>query len=422
MAGTLLPIPIFVAWNNNGTLSPGAIATFYLAGTTTLTSIFADVSLNPANQLANPLTADGNGRFPEIYVTPGQSYKMKLTDANGVPIDGYPADNIPSVPASSANLDVTGTAGETLSAGIVVYLSDGSGGKTAGLWYKADSANTYSSTTTEIGMTTAAIATGASGTMRQGGTVTGLTTVVGTLYYVGTAGAFTSTAPSNRRFIGQADTTSSIVMSANPPVSGLTVPQGGTGVATFTAHGVLIGEGTGAIVATATGTAGQVLVSGGSSADPSFGAGTFSLLHSGSGTDTNAGAADVDSFALTGLTALDTIYVVFLIESVTQQTANVILRTATDSISLGSLTNGGVIAAGVQVLGELLIKPRQGSTVNLTSRISAMSTTPTDMTNINAITVTTAWTGSWSLAMRHAGVTAGGTFKYVWNVFCQHGQ
>lgn len=39
---------------------------------------------------------------------------------------------------------------------------------------------------------------------------------------------------------------------------------------TYTAHGVLIGEGTGSIVATATGSAGQFLVSNGSSADPSF--------------------------------------------------------------------------------------------------------------------------------------------------------
>jgi hypothetical protein len=40
--------------------------------------------------------------------------------------------------------------------------------------------------------------------------------------------------------------------------------------ATYTAHGVLIGEGTGSIVATATGSAGQFLVSNGSSADPTF--------------------------------------------------------------------------------------------------------------------------------------------------------
>lgn len=45
--------------------------------------------------------------------------------------------------------------------------------------------------------------------------------------------------------------------------------------ATYTAHGVLIGEGTSSIVATAAGTAGQVLTSGGASADPTWTTATF---------------------------------------------------------------------------------------------------------------------------------------------------
>jgi hypothetical protein len=45
--------------------------------------------------------------------------------------------------------------------------------------------------------------------------------------------------------------------------------------ATYTAHGVLIGEGTSSIVATSTGTAGQVLTSGGASADPTWTTATF---------------------------------------------------------------------------------------------------------------------------------------------------
>lgn len=49
------------------------------------------------------------------------------------------------------------------------------------------------------------------------------------------------------------------------------VSSGGTGANTFTAHGVLIGEGTGAIVASSTGTSGQPLLSGGASADPAYG-------------------------------------------------------------------------------------------------------------------------------------------------------
>ena len=47
------------------------------------------------------------------------------------------------------------------------------------------------------------------------------------------------------------------------------VALGGTGAQTFTAHGVLLGEGTSAIVATSVGTDGQVLT-GNSAADPSF--------------------------------------------------------------------------------------------------------------------------------------------------------
>ncbi len=45
--------------------------------------------------------------------------------------------------------------------------------------------------------------------------------------------------------------------------------------ATYTTHGVLIGEGTSSIVALAAGTAGQVLQSGGASADPTYSTATF---------------------------------------------------------------------------------------------------------------------------------------------------
>jgi len=48
------------------------------------------------------------------------------------------------------------------------------------------------------------------------------------------------------------------------------VAAGGTGAATLTAHGVLVGEGTGAVVATSAGTATQVLTSNGAAADPTF--------------------------------------------------------------------------------------------------------------------------------------------------------
>ncbi len=52
------------------------------------------------------------------------------------------------------------------------------------------------------------------------------------------------------------------------PVS---VPNGGTGDATLAAHGVLLGEGALAVVASAAGNAGQPFLSGGASADGAFG-------------------------------------------------------------------------------------------------------------------------------------------------------
>ena len=56
----------------------------------------------------------------------------------------------------------------------------------------------------------------------------------------------------------------------------VTVPNGGTGAATFTTHGVLVGEGTSAIQATAAGTNGQLLI-GSTGANPAFATVTSTL-------------------------------------------------------------------------------------------------------------------------------------------------
>ena len=58
----------------------------------------------------------------------------------------------------------------------------------------------------------------------------------------------------------------------NPVATPLSVPRGGTGNTTLTNHGVLLGQGTSAIAATAPSTAGVAFVSNGASADPSFNA------------------------------------------------------------------------------------------------------------------------------------------------------
>lgn len=59
----------------------------------------------------------------------------------------------------------------------------------------------------------------------------------------------------------------------------ITVPQGGTGNITATAHSLPINEGTGAQANTGAGTTGQCMGSGGGSADPSYASGCWRLLN-----------------------------------------------------------------------------------------------------------------------------------------------
>lgn len=194
---------------------PGAKAYFYTAGTLTPVNVYSDVGLTTA--YTQPVTADSNGIFAEIFLTPGTAYKVDLQTSAGVSLTGYPADNQLAIPASASTVDSTETAGEAITAGQVVYLSDGSGGKNAGQVYKADSANTYSSTLPLIGLAPASITSGAQGTVRWAGLVGGLTVTIGTDYYVGTSGALTSTAPTNVRFVGRTDSSTSILVASNPP-------------------------------------------------------------------------------------------------------------------------------------------------------------------------------------------------------------
>ncbi len=63
--------------------------------------------------------------------------------------------------------------------------------------------------------------------------------------------------------------------SAQPVFGTAVVAGGGTGQVTLTNHGVLIGQATSAIASTAAGSAGQVLQSGGASADPVYSTATY---------------------------------------------------------------------------------------------------------------------------------------------------
>lgn len=216
--GTIAPAPWFTGLDNNGRVINGGKLCTYAAGTSTPKATYSDVGLMTPN--ANPVILDPAGRAT-VFLS-ATSYKFVLrqpgttTDCTTGTILRT-ADNISAVPVSATNLAVLGVAGQALTAGQVVYLSDGSGAKTAGQWFPADSSNAYSSVTPYLGITQNAIASGGIGAIATGGSVSGLSALtIGVSYFVSTTGTITATAPGHRRYVGQADTVTSIVLQANP--------------------------------------------------------------------------------------------------------------------------------------------------------------------------------------------------------------
>lgn len=145
------------------------------------------------------------------------------------------------------------------------------------------------------------------------------------------------------------------------------------------------------------------------------------LLKEGSGTDTGAGAVNVDAYAMaSGLTAKDSLLIEFVCESVTQATAGIGIYNSTDAVTLQSAL--GSLAAGAVYQSTIKVTPRQGSLVAISSLVRGTDTTPTAHDEIKLTTFSTNWTGAWTIALRHTGVTAGGTFKYEWKVYRMCGQ
>lgn len=216
MSGTLIPQLFLVAFDANGLRVANAKARFFLAGLATPVVVYTNKALTVA--AAVPLSADASGNFPQLWLTPGTPIKVDVRDAlESASLPNYPCDNIDPVPTASGNVEATWTAGEAISAGNAAYISDGSGGKTPGLAYKADSTNAYSSTLPEVGIALADVAINVAGTFRKGGQITVAGLAAGSPYYVGAAGAITVTPPSLARRLGQAISATVLDLSCDPP-------------------------------------------------------------------------------------------------------------------------------------------------------------------------------------------------------------
>lgn len=221
MAATVFYTPRWRVVDANGDPINGAILSFFEAGTLTPLPVYSDVDLTIS--LGVTVAADAGGLFPEMFMLP-QAYDITLTTSAGVPVWSA-VDYFPPQAASSANVDFTATAGVAFAAGEGGYVSDGSGALNAGQMYKWDADLAYASETPETGIAVTAIAAGASGLFRTNGKITGLAGLIpGALYYIsGTAGAISLTPGTFSRQIGQAESTTVLIVATNPPKSTLNI-------------------------------------------------------------------------------------------------------------------------------------------------------------------------------------------------------
>jgi hypothetical protein len=171
-------------------------------------------------------------------------------------------------------------------------------------------------------------------------------------------------------------------MSYKPQV--LAVIEGGTGVKTLTNHGIVIGQGSSALTAVATGSAGQFLQSGGASVDPTWSTATFPATAGATGTILRA---DGTNWAATTATYPTTTTVSQILYS---SATNVIggITTANNSIVL---TDG----SGVPSLGTSLSNNFTFTTATAgTTRSATVSNTDNTNTASNALVQITSGGGS----------------------------
>ena len=90
--------------------TPLGTLSFYIAGTLTLSTIYADEAAT--TPLANPVTADVNGRFPAIYLDDAIEYRCVETDQDNVVLADVDPVNPPVAIGGgtvTGNLNVVGT-------------------------------------------------------------------------------------------------------------------------------------------------------------------------------------------------------------------------------------------------------------------------------------------------------------------------
>jgi len=145
------------------------------------------------------------------------------------------------------------------------------------------------------------------------------------------------------------------------------------------------------------------------------------LLKANNGTTSTVGAENMDTQAITGLTANDTLLVYYTLEALTGDTAGGFLYDNTDAVVLAQLTDqagGGDQVAGTQIIGQCILRRSQGT--NTTSFAITTAFTTGNVTKSQGSVQTglaAGWTGTWTLALRKGATGGGGSYRWAWSLY-----
>lgn len=105
MARQLFDTGIYSVLTSGGAIGVGWKLNFYTAGTATPITTYNAASAGSAN--TNPVIAQADGRFDDIWIPDAQSIKWALTDENNVvkaTVDNFPITSAASIPTIAAGL------------------------------------------------------------------------------------------------------------------------------------------------------------------------------------------------------------------------------------------------------------------------------------------------------------------------------
>lgn len=151
--------------------------------------------------------------------------------------------------------------------------------------------------------------------------------------------------------------------------------------------------------------------------------GAMTLLKASSGTNSSAGATNLDTVAISGLTAKDTIIIYYNLDVTGFVASQMSLYNDTDAVTICNISRS-TVAAGTAAGYIAIIRQQQSSPTKIFGHVVSFiqSDGLPSNTQCTVSTFATNWTDSWTLALRSGGSALGGTVEWSWAVYKVAGQ